>query len=64
MRAGGWQLVVVLLIVLLLFGARRLPDLASALGRSLREFRRGVEDGTDGDDDRKDGDGAGTDRER
>jgi sec-independent protein translocase protein TatA len=32
----GWHIVVVLLVVLLLFGAKRLPDLARSVGRSLR----------------------------
>ena len=33
---GGWELVLVLLVVMLLFGSKRLPDSARALGRSLR----------------------------
>ena len=45
---GGWELIVILFIVLLLFGAKRLPDLASSLGRSARELKRAAtEDGTD-----------------
>ena len=47
-RLGGTELVIVLFIVLLLFGARRLPDLAGSLGRSMKEFRKAtaaVEDG-------------------
>jgi sec-independent protein translocase protein TatA len=33
---GGWELVLILLVVLVLFGAKRLPDSARALGRSMR----------------------------
>ena len=33
---GGWELVLVLLVVLVLFGSKRLPDSARALGRSMR----------------------------
>jgi sec-independent protein translocase protein TatA len=33
---GGWELVLVLLVVLVVFGSKRLPDSARALGRSLR----------------------------
>ncbi len=37
--AGG-ELIVILLIVLLLFGAKRLPDLANSMGKSIKEFRK------------------------
>jgi sec-independent protein translocase protein TatA len=49
----GWEWLVILVIVLLLFGARRLPDLARSVGHSLRVFRSEVKDGRDGagDDD-------------
>jgi sec-independent protein translocase protein TatA len=33
---SGWELVLVLLVILVLFGAKRLPDSARALGRSMR----------------------------
>lgn len=33
---GGWELVLVLVVILVLFGSKRLPDSARALGRSLR----------------------------
>lgn len=36
---GTWQLVIVLAIVLLLFGAKRLPEAARGLGRSLKIFK-------------------------
>ena len=36
---GGWELILVLLVVLLIFGSKRLPDSARALGRSLRIFK-------------------------
>jgi len=42
---GFWELIIVLVVVLLLFGARKLPDLARALGRSLGEFKKGREEG-------------------
>lgn len=42
-RIGPTELLIILLIVLLLFGARRLPEIAHAVGRSGREFRRGLE---------------------
>jgi sec-independent protein translocase protein TatA len=41
----GQELLIILLIVLLVFGARKLPDLARSLGASAKEFRKGIEDG-------------------
>ena len=38
------ELLVVLVIVLLLFGAKRLPEIARGLGKSIQEFKKGVKD--------------------
>lgn len=39
--APGWQeILLVLLIILVLFGAKRLPELARGLGQSLNEFKK------------------------
>jgi sec-independent protein translocase protein TatA len=35
----GWEILVIALLILLLFGAKRLPDAARGLGRSLRIFK-------------------------
>jgi len=42
---GGQEWLIVLLIVLLIFGARKLPELARSLGSSAKEFRKGIEEG-------------------
>lgn len=47
---GGPEVLVVLVVVLLLFGAAKLPQLARSLGASAKEFRRGVEDGIEDDE--------------
>jgi sec-independent protein translocase protein TatA len=41
---GGPDLIIILLIVLVLFGAKKLPDLARSLGQSMNEFRKARED--------------------
>lgn len=41
---GIWELLIILVIVLLLFGARRLPDMAKGIGQAIKEFRKGVKD--------------------
>jgi len=46
---GIWELLLVLLIVLLVFGAARLPQIGEALGKAIRGFRKGFAD----DDDKK-----------
>ena len=40
----GWHLVILLVVVLLLFGGKRLPDAARGLGRSLRIFKSEVKE--------------------
>jgi sec-independent protein translocase protein TatA len=39
---GGSELLIILVIVLLLFGAKRVPQLGRSLGSSIREFRQGI----------------------
>ena len=45
LNVGPTELIVVLVIVLILFGGKKLPDLARSLGRSLGEFKKGKEEG-------------------
>jgi sec-independent protein translocase protein TatA len=44
---GGSELFMILLIVLVLFGGAKLPQLARSLGQAQREFKRGVEHGAE-----------------
>lgn len=49
-RISGWEWLIVALIIILLFGARKLPDLARSLGASAKEFRKGIEAGAEEDE--------------
>jgi sec-independent protein translocase protein TatA len=42
---GAPELLIILGVVVLLFGARKLPDLARSLGRSSKEFKAGLKEG-------------------
>ena len=42
---GGWEWIVVLLAILLLFGGAKLPQLAKALGQSKRAIKEGLDEG-------------------
>ena len=42
---GTPELIVIVLVIFLLFGATRLPQLAKALGQSKKAFREGIEEG-------------------
>jgi sec-independent protein translocase protein TatA len=52
---GPTELLIILLIVMLLFGAARLPKLARSLGQSSREFKKGMSEGARDDDDEGNG---------
>ena len=41
----GWELLLVLLLIALLFGSSKLPGLARSMGQATKEFRKGIEDG-------------------
>lgn len=44
---GLGELVIILVVVLLLFGAKRLPEMARSIGRSTKEFKKGIEEGVE-----------------
>jgi sec-independent protein translocase protein TatA len=44
MPIGPWELLVLLVIVLIIFGPGKLPDVGNAIGRGIREFRRASSD--------------------
>jgi sec-independent protein translocase protein TatA len=43
-RVGPWELALILGIVLIIFGAGKLPQIGGAIGKSVKEFRKGRSD--------------------
>ncbi|MFL6331893.1 MAG: twin-arginine translocase TatA/TatE family subunit [Pyrinomonadaceae bacterium] len=53
MNFSGWEILVVLFVVLLLFGSSRLPQLARGMGKSINEFKKGISEGSSKEDERE-----------
>ena len=49
-RIGGWEWLVILGILLLLFGANKLPGIGRGLGEGIRNFRNAFKGGAEGDE--------------
>lgn len=43
-NVGPWELILIFLIVLLIFGAGRIPEIARSLGKGIRDFKRALQD--------------------
>ena len=41
---GPWQIVLIVLVVLLMFGGKKIPELMRGLGKGITEFKKGKED--------------------
>jgi len=46
---GGSEIILIIFIILLLFGAKKLPDLARSMGKSLGEFKKGQQESESSD---------------
>lgn len=44
---GVWEILMILVVVMLLFGAKRLPEIGSSIGKGIREFKRSLTDTQD-----------------
>ena len=44
MSLGPWEIVLVALVIIILFGGKKIPELARGLGKGLREFRKTTKD--------------------
>ena len=47
---GVWQIVVIVLLVLLLFGGRKIPELMRGVGQGMQEFKKATADHSDDDE--------------
>lgn len=48
-NVGLPELIVILFIILLLFGAKRLPEMMRSIGKGVKEFKKGVKEGEEGE---------------
>lgn len=46
---GVWQIVVIVLLVLLLFGGRKIPELMRGVGQGMKEFKKATSDNAEDD---------------
>ena len=46
-RMGGWEIALILVIVLIIFGVGKLPQIGGAMGKGIREFRRNKSEESD-----------------
>lgn len=48
-RLSLTHILLFIVILVLLFGAKRLPEIGGAMGKSIKEFKKGMKEGQDGD---------------
>lgn len=57
MRLGTWEIIIILVVVLLIFGPGRIVKVASEMGKGIKAFKDGLADGKDSEsDEEKDSD--------
>ena len=54
-QIGAWEIVIIAVVLVFLFGAKKLPELARSIGKSVKELRTGLKEGLD-DEDEEDAD--------
>jgi len=45
MFSGPWQIVLLIVVIVLVFGSKKLPELARAIGKAKGEFKKGTQEG-------------------
>jgi sec-independent protein translocase protein TatA len=61
---GAPELVIILVILLLLFGAKRLPEMARSIGKSTKEFKKGMTEAATEEEEEEEEEKAPTDKSR
>ena len=41
---GGWEIFIIFFVILIFFGAKKIPEMAQGLGKGIREFRKAARD--------------------
>ena len=44
MSLGPWEIIIILVVILLIFGGKKLPELARGLGEGIKEFKKASKD--------------------
>ena len=50
---GPWQIVLIILVVLLLFGGRKIPELMRGLGQGMKEFKKATKEDSKSEEDKQ-----------
>lgn len=50
---GTWEIIAIVLLVLVLFGAKKIPDFAQGIGKGIREFKRALKGDSKDSEDKK-----------
>ena len=51
---GPFELLIIFIVILLLFGGKKLPEFGRALGEGIKEFKKALRDHAEGEDKKKD----------
>lgn len=49
----GWEWIIILVVILLLFGGKKIPELMRSMGKGIKSFKAGLKDTVDEIDDKK-----------
>ena len=41
---GGWEILIIIFLILIFFGAKKIPELGQGLGKGIKEFRKAAKD--------------------